>query len=67
MRKPTDLADLIYLVSDDGLDPQRPFDGQPHTNQGERGKTHWQRAERRRTTTSMSATATLTRWPSCRT
>jgi hypothetical protein len=38
-RPPTDIADAIYQMSDHGLDPQRPYDGQPHTDQGERGKT----------------------------
>lgn len=38
-REPTDLGDLIYQMTDHGLDPQRPFTGQPHTDQGERGKT----------------------------
>ena len=39
-RKPIDLADLVYQMTDDGLDPNRPYDGQPHTDQGVRGKTH---------------------------
>lgn len=39
MREPTDLADAIYQMTDNGLDPKRPYDSQPHTDQGERGKT----------------------------
>lgn len=33
------IADAIYSLGDNGFDPNRPFDGQPHTDQGERGKT----------------------------
>ena len=33
------IADAIYQMGDNGFDPNRPFDGQPHTDQGERGKT----------------------------
>lgn len=38
-REPTDVGDLIYQMTDHGLDPKRPYDGQPHTDAGERGKT----------------------------
>ena len=38
-RTPIDVADMIYQMVDNGFDPNRPFDGQPHTDQGERGKT----------------------------
>lgn len=34
-----ELTDFLYKLSDNSLDPERPFDGQPHTDQGERGKT----------------------------
>ena len=33
------IADAIYRMGDNGFDPNRPFDSQPQTNQGERGKT----------------------------
>lgn len=33
------IADAIYAADDHTTDPSRPFDGQPHTDQGERGKT----------------------------
>ena len=33
------IADAIYGMGDDTTDPDRPFTGQPHTDQGERGKT----------------------------
>lgn len=33
------LDEAIYQLTNDSLDPNRPFDGQPHTDQGERGKT----------------------------
>lgn len=33
------IADAIYNLSDDTTNPGRPFTGQPHTDQGERGKT----------------------------
>lgn len=43
MEEPQDvaktLADAIYGLSDDTTDLDRPFTGQPHTDQGERGKT----------------------------
>lgn len=39
MREPIDLGDLLYQMTDNGFDPKRPFDGQPQTDQGERGKT----------------------------
>lgn len=35
----SDLGDLIMGLSDDLTDPDRPFTGQPHTDNGERGKT----------------------------
>lgn len=38
-REPLGLADILYQITDHGLDPKRPFDGQLHTDQGERGKT----------------------------
>lgn len=34
-----DLGDIIVSLSDHTTDPNRPFTGQPHTDQGERGKT----------------------------
>ncbi len=33
------LGHIIYGLSDFTTDPSRPYDGQPHTEQGERGKT----------------------------
>jgi len=33
------IKDAIYWFGDCGFDPGRPFNGQPHTYQGERGKT----------------------------
>lgn len=33
------LSEAIYQLDNGGFDPDRPFDGQPHTDQGERGKT----------------------------
>jgi len=33
------INDAIYQMADNRFDPNRPFDGQPHTDQGERGKT----------------------------
>ena len=33
------LADIIYTMDDHLTDPNRAFIGQPHTDQGERGKT----------------------------
>ena len=33
------IDDGVYALSDHGIDPHRPYDGQPHTDQGERGKT----------------------------
>ena len=33
------ISDAIYRMGDNGFDPNRPFDGQPQTGQGERGKT----------------------------
>lgn len=32
------LAEAIYQLDDRTTDPSRPFDGQPHTSHGERGK-----------------------------
>ena len=34
-----DLDDTLKRISGSSVDPQRPFDGQDHTEQGERGKT----------------------------
>ncbi|KKL81394.1 hypothetical protein LCGC14_1995240 [marine sediment metagenome] len=34
-----DLGDIIESMTDHTTDPDRPFTGQPHTDQGERGKT----------------------------
>lgn len=34
-----DLADALYQLGNHGFDPDRPFDGQPHTDQGVRGAT----------------------------
>lgn len=34
-----DLRDIISGLTDFTTDPDRPFNGQPHTDQGERGKT----------------------------
>ena len=34
-----DLADIISSMTDHTTDPARPFTGQPHTENGERGKT----------------------------
>lgn len=36
---PEELLDELYQLGNNGLDPDRPFDGQMHTDQGERGKT----------------------------
>ena len=33
------LANALYGLSDNTTNPNRPFDGQSHTDQGERGKT----------------------------
>ena len=33
------LNDIIMSLGDHATDPARPFTGQPHTDQGERGKT----------------------------
>ena len=32
------IGDAIYAMSDNTTDPNRPFNGQPQTDQGERGK-----------------------------
>lgn len=37
--EPMDLGDIITGLSDHLTDPSRPFTGQPHTDNGERGKT----------------------------
>lgn len=34
-----DLGEIISSLTDHSTDPARPFTGQPHTSQGERGKT----------------------------
>lgn len=34
-----ELDDILEAMSDHTTDPDRPFMGQPHTDQGERGKT----------------------------
>ncbi len=36
---PPELSDIIMNLSDHTTDPDRPFTGQSHTDQGERGKT----------------------------
>ena len=33
------ITDALYGMDDHGTDRNRPYDGQPHTDQGERGKT----------------------------
>ncbi len=33
------ISEAIYAFGDNTTDPGRPFDGQPHTDAGERGKT----------------------------
>lgn len=33
-----EVGDMIYQLSNSGLDPKRPYDGQPWTDQGERGR-----------------------------
>lgn len=33
------IAEVVYAMDDHTTDPARPYDGQPHTDQGERGKT----------------------------
>lgn len=33
------IHDLVYRAYSHGIDPHRPYDGQPHTDQGKRGET----------------------------
>lgn len=33
------LKEVLYQLDDHGMDPRRPYNGQPHTDQGVRGKT----------------------------
>ena len=39
MTSSEELSDLVMRLTDHTTDPDRPFTGQPHTDNGERGKT----------------------------